>query len=260
MILYPRLERSPEIETLANDLAAMTVMECRQHRRVSHPKLIFPPTGGAKAPAQHLEEIAAKLTDIAVQHGYPDDQNRNTTADADWAECLYTAVDTTPHQASYESMWHFFTIGLVPDLVRWRWGKTRDGEAASDRWVTVKHRGRNTFGRLWMRGMILSDSASPDPFRLVRNLGEDELVQIMERPSFAGNKRLSQTTADVLLAVAKENPKINRALLLREYQKRMLRLGAFVELQSLDNAMLRSLCEELFQKSMRALRSEDRRN
>jgi hypothetical protein len=259
MILYPRLERSPEIEALANELAAMTVLECRQRRRVSHPRAEYPAVGGAAASIQHLEEIAVKLTDIAEQHGYPEDQSRNTKVDADWAEWLYTNIKSTPHQASYEAMWHFFTVVLVPDLVRWRWGKTRGGEAASDRWVTVKHRGRNTFGRLWMRGMILADTTEADPFKLVKSLGEDELVQIMERPSFAGNKRLSQMSAELLLSVGKANPEVNRASLLREYQKRMLRLGAFLELQSLDSSGLKSLCEELYEKSIRALRLESNR-
>jgi Family of unknown function (DUF6339) len=260
MILYPRLERSSEIEALANDLADMSVMECRQHRKTSHPRAIFPPTGGTKASEKHMEDIAAKLTEIAVRHGYPDDAHRNTSADAEWAEFLFTNVQAGPHQASHDSMWHFFTVALVPDLVRWRWGKKADGEPASDRWVTVRHRGRNTFGRLWMRSMVLSDLTAHEPFRLMKSLGEDELVQIMERPSFAGNRRLSQASVELLLKVTKETPGISRPTLLREYQKRMLRIGAFIELQSLDNQSLKALCEELFIKSIKVLRQGERRH
>lgn len=253
MILYPKLERTAEIETSAAELARLSISDCRTRRQTTHRRAVFLATGGTRASANHLEEIANGLTEIAERNGYPRESKRNTKADAEWAEFLHRQLNLTTHQASHDGMWHFFTIALVPDLVRWRWADARNEGPASDRWVTVSHRGRNTFGRLWWRCAILADPEAADPYHLVRELGEDELVQIMERPSFAGNRTLSQASAEVLLEFGAANPSANRAELLREYQKRMLRLGAFLELQLLDKSTLRQLSAELFEKSLKAL-------
>ena len=148
------------------------------------------------------------------------------------------------------------TLSLVPDLARWRWGTSRRDEQASDRWVTVRHRGRNTFGRLWWRCEVLRAQGTPTPYALVHELTEDELVQIMERPTLSGNRRLSRMTAEVLIEVSAANLDINRALILRDQQKRILRLGAFLELQMPSDDELRELIRETFGQSVRALRGE----
>ena len=31
----------------------------------------------------------------------------------------------SPYQAAHDGMWHFMTLVLVPDLVRWRWGEKK---------------------------------------------------------------------------------------------------------------------------------------
>ena len=92
-----------------------------------------------------------------------------------------------------------------------------------------------------------------NPYKYLYELGEDQLIQIMERPSFAGNRRLSQTTASVLLELTSQDLKSIRSSLLRDYQKRMLRIGAFLELQSLDDTALRDLSMEIFKKSIENL-------
>ena len=257
MILYPHLVRSVEVERLAAELAALTIEDCRRRRATSHRQAVYLPTGGsAKASEQHLQELASALTQIAESHGYPREQARNTDADGEWAEKLHLMLKVTPHQAAHDGMWHFMTLVLVPDLVRWRWGVTSDGDRVSDRWITVSHRGRNTFGRLWWRSEVLLVLGSQEPYTLVHALTEDELVQIMERPSLSGNRRLSRITAELLLKTSAANPKISRADLLRDQQKRILRLGAFLELQMPSDAELKELVRETFKKSVHALRGE----
>jgi hypothetical protein len=196
--------------------------------------------------------VARALTEIAEKHGYPTEHPRQQTAvDANWAEWLHVNLGTSAHEAALDSTWHFFTVALVPDLVRWRWGVGKT-DAVSDRWVTVRHRGRNAFGRLWWRAEIMVEPSSDSPYRLVHGLGEDELVQIMERPSFAGNRVLSRTTAAVLMAMQKRHA-VNRASLLREYQKRMLRLGAFTDFQALDEGATRTLALDVMRLTVKAI-------
>ena len=252
MILYPRLERSDDLVARAIELGALSVKECHARRRRSDPGAIYSATGGSRATQPQLEAIARSLTDIAVGHGYPEERQRNTGADAEWAEWLHLNLDTSAHEAALDGMWHFFTVALVPDLVRWRWGATK-GESTSDRWVTVKHRGRNAFGRLWWRGEVFHDPQAKSPYHLVHALGEDELVQIMERPSFAGNRQLSRITAQSLLQAEREHPGINRGMVLRDYQKRMLRLGAFTDFQFLDTKATGDLALEVMGRTLAAM-------
>jgi hypothetical protein len=254
LILYPRLEHSSDLENEAARLAHMSIEECRTHRRNSHPAAVYGPTGGDRATSGRLDQIAKSLTQIAERFGYPNEKGRNTAVDSHWAEWLHANLETSPHEASFDSMWHFFSIVLVPDLVRWRWGAAKE-TVVFDRWITMRHRGRNAFGRLWWRCEILKILGSDTPYKLVHSLGEDELVQIMERPSFAGNRLLSRTTAIVLTSFDNKTPKAIRSDLLRDYQKRMLRLGAFTDFQSLDESATRNLALEVMTRAYQAVTS-----
>lgn len=257
MNLYPHLARSPDVERLARELACLSIAECRRRRATSHRRAVYLATGGtARASEPHLLEIAAGLSAIAERRGYPQEQARYTETDAEWSEFLHRNLRVTPHQAAHDGMWHFMTLVLVPDLVRWRWGVSQNADQVSDRWVTTRYRQRNTFGRLWWRCAILTSPNSPEPHRLIHALGEDELVQIMERPSLAGNRRLSRTTADILLKFAEADRDLNRPQLLRDQQKRILRLGAFVEFQVLSDESLAEIVRHTFEESVASLREE----
>ncbi len=255
MILYPRLERTDDLVARAIELGGLTVEQCRTRRRTTDAAAIYTATGGTRSTAAQLEAVARGLTEIAINNGYPEERQRNTNADAEWAEWLHRHLDTSSHEAALDSMWHFMTIVLAPDIVRWRWGATKE-DSTSDRWITTKHRGRNAFGRLWWRAEIFFDEDSENPYHLVHALGEDELVQVMERPSFAGNRILSITTAKMLLRAKKEHPAINRSAVLRDYQKRMLRLGAFTDFQVLDPEATANLAQEVLGRTLRAMQAD----
>ncbi len=254
MKLYPLLEYSKEVESEAMELARLSVDDCRQRRKSEHPSAFYSALGGNRCHPNDLHEIQESLTEIARQYGYPEETPHHGLVDAKWGIWLHENLDITPHEASKDSVWQFLTVALLPDLVRWRWGEAESKEA-SDRWITVRHRGRNTFGRLWWRCEILINPEHEKPYSLFESLREDELVQIMERPSFAGNRMLSKTTASVLIAHHDAYPKVNRMLLLRDYQKRMLRLGAFIDFQALDQNETRALAEEIMNTAAEHLKS-----
>jgi hypothetical protein len=159
-------------------------------------------------------------------------------------------MEVTPHEAAGGGLWHFMTCVLVPDLVLWRWGSGED-ETSMDRWVTVRHRGRNCFGRLWWRAEVLRTPGNENPYLTIHELKEDEFVQIMERPWLAGNRSLSTTTARMLIEHGKRNPKSNRPLFFREVQKRLLRMGAYVEFEALDAKTLEALLSEVFLQTVK---------
>jgi len=254
VILYPRLERSDETVELAARLGSLSVEDCAKERRLSHPRAQPSPTGGVKATDAKLQSIVENLTAIAKKHGYPKEQHRNTSADAEWSEWLHRNLDVSPHEAAGDAMWHFLTLVLVPDLVRWRWSATKE-DSASDRWVTVKHRGRNTFGRLWWRSEILRMPAADKPYQLVHELREDEVVQILERPSIAGHLKLTRTSGRKLIAMEPQK-NVSRGNIMRQYQIRILRLGAFVDFQSLDEESLERLADEMLPKAIEGAKIE----
>jgi hypothetical protein len=254
MRLYPILPRTPKLEALAIELAKLKVAECRMRRRLSHSDTVVSPTGGAPASERHLRALAEELTSTAEQYGYPNECKAGGACDLGWAVVLHEQLDVSPHEAAADGMWHFMTCVLVPDLVRWRWGGAST-EAVSERWVTVRRSGRNCFGRLWWRANVLQDSDCSDAYALLKDLGEDEVVQIMERPNLAGNRFLARATARAVVDFSRRHPSINRGNLLREVQKRLMRYGAFIEFQALEASSLSALLSQVIDEALEGARS-----
>jgi len=245
MNLFPLLRRSDAIDKLVMELMSHSVADCHRRRGFSHPTTTFSPLGGAPVGEKELRELAEKLTVISERFGYPGKCLDTRSTDAQWSEYLYRNLNVTPHEAAKDEMWNFMTCVLVPDLVKWRW-ESDGADAPSDRWITVRRRGRNCFGRLWWRSEILVIPQSASPYELVHELKEDEFVQIMERPSLAGNRSLSRAAAKALIEFGKRNPKANRANIFREVQKRLLRVGAYMEFEAIQEGSIRSLLSEIF--------------
>lgn len=248
MILYPKLDVSSDTIALASRLTALSIKECMGCRGLEHPRAYTSPIGGTPITKDRLKVVAEKLTEIAVQNGYPDGPNSFRKCESMWAEWLHRGLGVSPHEAASDSMWHFFTLVLVPDLVRWRW-PARNENSNLDHWLTVKHRGRNAFGRLWWRSEILGVPGVDDPYYLVHSLSEDEQVQILERPSLAGHRHLSRLVAQKLVA-AKLPQGVLRSDVMRQHQVRMLRLGAFIDFQSLGDDLLSKLIDETLSKAI----------
>src|SRR5205807_1231931 len=105
---------------------------------------------------------------------------------------------------------------------------------------------RNTFQRLWWRALILSDPDHNDPYHLLRSLGEDEIVQIMERPFLAGSGPLARAVARELLNAAARHSRISRRRLIREAQKYIRRLAFFTAFDALSPEELDRLVRNVF--------------
>jgi hypothetical protein len=246
--LYPLLARSPSVDRLVVELMGLEVGECRNRRSLKHDEQVVSPTGGVPAVDSDLQAIVAGLTTIAERYGYPEPGRDNGASDAEWSEFLHREMQITPHEAANDDLWHFFTCVLAPDLTRWRWN-IEPADKPSDRWITVSHRGRNCFGRLWWRCEALKLPTEENPYTLIHQLKEDEFVQLMERPWLASHGQLSRISAQVLLERDAVEPIPNRGRHFREMQKQLLRLGAFIEFGALDEGQLRMLVGDVFRRS-----------
>ena len=115
------------------------------------------------------------------------------------------------------------------DIAVWRFG------ADADERRYLGNVNRNTFRRLWWRAEILG----PD-IDLAR-LGEDELVNIMERPTVSADRRLARAVAAEFLRRVDDDGVPERMQLMREAMKRLLRLTPLVAFTALDDSEIKNV-------------------
>lgn len=92
---------------------------------------------------------------------------------------------------------------------------------------------------------MFSDPAAQDPWHLMRQLQEDEFIQLLERPHLAGHREAVLALVRSMLGAFKAHPNLNRGELMRIAAKRLLRLGAVIDLDALDQTGLAQLMEEI---------------
>jgi Family of unknown function (DUF6339) len=256
MKLYPRLPRSVA-RALAAQYALVAVRELVTLSSVSHRAAIFAPTGGQRADLALLGEIQREIRVAAELSGYPDtsDEGSRRRFDGRSGQLLHEMLDMSPAEASHESVWAFFGCVLLPDVVRWRFG-FQPSPTSEERFVGGFRGLRNTFGRVWWRAWILHEPGSPTPYRLLGALGEDELVQITERPNLAGNPPLARQVCRTFMAAIGQYPHVPRSDLLRDSMKRLRRLLPLVSFDALDPELLELTIDEVFTEAGRALTPE----
>jgi hypothetical protein len=254
MLLYPELP-GPVAEGLIVRLASLSLEEARQESNIWHPAAIYAATGGNRADSKALMRLQKMMRDTAQQHGYPDQPNARQKRDFDAAsgKLLHQEMYITPSAASRAEVWNFMACVLLPDIVRWRF--PGDDNVTSRERFQGKSRGlRNTFGRVWWRAYILYQPGAESPYGLLERFGEDELVQIMERPGIAGSPVLAKQICHSFLETCQTNGKIsNTSELWRDAMKRLRRLLPLISFDALDDEVLRQLINDIFAESASAL-------
>jgi len=253
MLLYPHLPPTVA-RKLAEELLSRSIDSLFALSAISHPAAAFAPTGGNRVSDSYLREIDRCIRESANSCGYPAsvDDSKLRGFDASSGRILHERMEITPSEASNPGIWAFMACVLWPDIVRWRFPGNTDG-TSKDRFLGGR---RNTFGRVWWRAYILKQPDSDDPYELLYLLGEDELVQITERPSLAGSSSLVQEVCRKFLDVTSGTVGIPRSrLLLRDAMKRLRRLLPMVSFDALDDQALQSLIDEVFTYSAQSLRS-----
>lgn len=253
MLLYPHLPPTVA-RKLAEDLIVMDIDSLRVLSAISHPAAAYAPTGGNRVNDSYLREIDRYIRESADNCGYPDsvDDSRLRGFDASSGRILHEMMEISPSGASNPGVWAFMACVLWPDLVRWRFPGDTDGTSRKERFIGGR---RNTFGRVWWRAYILRQPESIHPYELLDLLGEDELVQITERPSLAGSPTLAREVCRTFLEVSGGPAPLRSRLLLRDAMKRLRRLLPMVSFDALDAQVLKSLIEEVFRSSIQSLSS-----
>jgi len=260
VLLYPRL---PIV--VARDMARKSVTkstdELRQESSNKHSAVIYAPTGGNRVTDFHLSKIQEAIRNSAENLGYPErlnDPNRRTF-DAESGYILHDKMDISPADASSPGVWMFMGCVLLPDIVRWRFpGSAPNWETSEERFLSGNRAGRNTFGRVWWRAYTLYQEDKTQQYELLYALGEDELVQIMERPNIAGSRTLSKQVCISLKNASDRYKNVSRSELLRDAMKRLRRLLSVVSFDAVDENVLGKLVDDTFITSVKALTGANR--
>jgi hypothetical protein len=250
MYLYPKLPNYVAQST-AEEIAGLDVVKLINSSNTEHPKAIYTTSGGNRADNLHMKDIQEKIRKCGQKWNYPTiaDSKSLKGFDLDSSKILLENLKMMPFEACQGDTWAFFGCILLPDLVRWRFFD-KDKPTTLERFTGSKWGLRNTFGRLWWRAYILTDSRKSDPFFLLNNLGEDELVQITERPSIAGNTKLAKSFCNSFLQILSENPSLDRSILFRDSIKRLRRDIPIIAFESMNEEELETFLENLFTESI----------
>ncbi len=246
MLLYPHLPHQVAAH-LAENLRRGSIPELASRASVEHGDAVFTPTGGARISLDKLHDLRVVLLKQATDNGYPLPASERQRRDFDTltSVALHTRMQIAPSEAAKGGVWEYMTCVLGPDLVRWRF----PGEGAGtspNRYFAGR---RNTFQRLWWRAHLLRDDRREDNrYALVGLLGEDEVVQILERPNLAGYRRLTVHVATGLISAVEKHSMVARRVLIREVQKHLLRLSSFVMFDALNEDQLLSVVEQLYDR------------
>ncbi len=238
-MLFPRLD-AHLMQSHIGDLAgaspesiADSLTEPRQGVGETYAEL-----GGTRIRLGELATLQRELRTIAKQHGFPQQPKTDKAQQFDQrtAVHLFEKMRITAHEAAQPSVWQYLCCMVVPDIVRWRFPGEEGKGTSIDRFIGGR---RNVLGRLWWRAYVLRDDGAPPDERhnLMRALGEDELVQLMERPAVFGDRRLVKASAKAFLEEAART-KLPRQKLNREIQKRLYRRMPLVFFGALNDAQL----------------------
>lgn len=149
-------------------------------------------------------------------------------------------MQSVPADAASRHVW-FVALVVLPDLAVWRFPGRADERLLGQP--------RNVFRRLWWR----AETVGSDLIDAQRGLGEDELVNIMERPTLAANARTARRLAQLLFEKG-DATGLPRSELMRDVSKRVLRRQAVMCLDALPDDLLTEVLGDCFDEAIRSLR------
>jgi hypothetical protein len=238
MRLLPRLPPSTSRQ-LADEYAAIATEQLRSLSKPSHPAAYFASSGGNRISESDLLALRDRmhmLLSDATSGGAAATRRFDTLA----ARVIHQMLLISPSEAAHPGGWAFLGCVLLPHVVRWRFPGQSGEPTSTERFLGSQRGLRNCFGRLWWRAELLVDHDAEDPYHLITELGEDELVQITERPSLAGYRPLARLVG-LAIAGLPSGEGAQRTQLARDFTRRVRRAAALVEVRALSEDALTDL-------------------
>ena len=228
--LWPRLDPAPA-RMLYAEVRRRGVQQLAEEARNTHDRVTYAATGGTRVGPRDVADLTAELRRTAAEFGYPTpaDDDARVAFDRAAAEELYARTDLTTVEAAQNGIWNFLALVAAPDVVQWRW----TGSTNPERWLCTD-RTRHMFARLWWQALTfaLPTIDGRADHTLLRALSESDLNQITERRAIAGNPRLAQAVARLMITAPAET---RRRDLLRDITPRLRRRLAFIDFSVLTD-------------------------
>jgi hypothetical protein len=212
--------------------------------------------GGNRISQESLSAIRRDVRILAKESGYPERTDRDGQQRFDRKAALFLRdiFRSSIGEAIRPDTWQFISVGLLPDVVAWRFPPSVAGQVVTESRFLGGN--RNCFGRLWQRAVVLYDFRLADPDTALKNLKEDNFVAILERSAFATMPNPCREVARAFLlrrslARVESGHSIEEAFL-RDAMCRVVRSTGYVAFWSLSNGQLEDLVGGLFDDSLKA--------
>jgi Family of unknown function (DUF6339) len=237
LYVWPRLSGRAERD-LYIEVAPCPLLALRERHDVEHADAAPVAVGGVKVPESTVRETQTSIRALADDLGFPEPLTRARVASFDQpaTRLLYETMRIVPSDAASPGVWSFLSLVVAPDVALWRWPyappEDDDRVFRTSHFRRISGHPRNVFRRLWWRGEVvgvdLIDTESG------RGLGEDELVNIMERVALASDRRLARLLAAAIVSLPSDLA-VARSEVMRDASKRLLRTMPVIAFGVLDD-------------------------
>lgn len=243
--LLPRLP-GPSAENLLDRVLADDGFTWSGFRPDTQPQEIrFAATGGSVAEPRQLRELRDGIVAVASRYGFGQGGKDLARFDAAMSAWLADLDMLDSGEALRDDVWSYIGVVLAPDVVYWRFGRSRERYLGGI---------RNTFQRLWLRARVLDRGAEiEERWALVEQLTEDALVQITERPSIGADPVLARQVAEAWVRAASRYGRGRMEAVMRLATLRVRIRNEISNLSGLPAAVLGQILDGFFQEAFEAL-------
>ena len=168
---------------------------------------------GESVSREELFNIRSGIYDICKRYGFENarasrENFQCTNMDKEIGEFIYKTMEITPSVAATLPMWQFLNICLIPDIIKWRWGDSKD------HFISAR---RNYLGTQWWRFHLFS--VTKHSIKKYMDMSDRDIADLYERTNSRG---LPEHVANISLwfdELDKENVSGNSQKLYREVLK-----------------------------------------
>jgi hypothetical protein len=206
----------------------------------------FGATGGSVISTNRLHDIRERLLAVATGVGFPDSSRaQNSAFDTALADWITKHNELLSGEALRDDVWSHFGVVMAPDIVHWRFGRSRERYLGGV---------RNTFQRVWLRARALDRGEhSDDRWGLLRELSEDALVAITERPAIGADSIVARELAEGWIRASRRLGRNRMEPIMRLATIRLRIRNEIRGLSSLPRDQLAALVDEFFEMAEQAI-------
>lgn len=229
--LYPRLPMA-SARRLMEQLRGLEPPALVNFGSAQHPQAAPAPVGGRPVTEYQLLGLQIAIRELAESFGFPNPISDQASFDRACATLIFSKMGIVPGDAASSEVWSFISLVLAPEVPFWRFPN-----AADERYLGGQ---RNTFQRLWWRASTVGPDLTIVPAGAMP-FGEDDFVQLMERPTVSGNERLARAFYGAVLESDLDELGLTRSQLVRGLVMQIRARRSHIAIDALSEDQLTNL-------------------